>query len=252
MARLARTIATFVAASVPLVAGAQEQGADTWQWSGEVYFWGPSLSGETTSGDDLSLGIDKILENLNFGLMGAVAAQRGPWTIFGDYIYLNLEDDIHTSANVVGLDVKARADIKLQGWISTAGAAYRVIEKPGYSLDVLGGGRILWLDTELDYDVSSAVGSIDGSVSEKDTALDAIVGIRGEADLSDKWYLTYYGDIGAGQSDLTGQALASVNYRLGRADLSVGYRYLHWDLRDFGPIDTLDLHGPFVGVRFDF
>ena len=90
------------------------------------------------------------------------------------------------------------------------------------------------------------------SESESGSNWDAVVGLRGETDLSDRWYLTYYGDVGAGDSDLTWQAAAAVNYRLEKVALSLGYRYIEWDFDDFGPFNDLDLSGAFAGVIVPF
>ena len=76
--------------------------------------------------------------------------------------------------------------------------------------------------------------------------------MRGKADINDKWYLSYYADVGTGDSDLTVQALAAVNYRLETVHLTAGYRYLEWDFDDFGPFDDLDLSGAFAGAKFYF
>ena len=46
---------------------------------------------------------------------------------------------------------------------------------------------------------------------------------------------------------------AAVNYRFEKFDLSLGYRYLDWDLgSDFEPADDLNVKGVYVGAKFDF
>lgn len=247
MKALIQVLIAGLAALVPISADAQDVAGDKWEWSAELYFWGASLSGETTGGDDIDIGIDTIVDDLNFGAMGFINGQRGDWSVFADAIYLNLEDQKSTTANIIGVPITVRAKVDLQGVISTAGVGYRVYEAPLASLDALAGGRLLWLDSDLNFDV----GPLGAKVSDSETTIDAIVGLRGKTSLSPKWYLSYYGDIGTGQSDLTWQALGSVNYKFERLEVSVGYRYLSWDLDDFGPFDKLDLHGPFAGVRFN-
>ena len=79
---------------------------------------------------------------------------------------------------------------------------------------------------------------------------DAVVGLRGNTRFNEKWYMSYYGDIGTGDSDLTWQAMAALFYHFKKAEVGVGYRYLDFDLNDFGPIDELKLKGPFLGVKF--
>ena len=232
---------------------AQDSSSDSWDWSAEVYFWGASLGGETTSGDDIDLGIDKILEDLEAGAMGTVAASKGQWTIFSDMIYLDVKDSGSATTGVgPASSVTIDASIELKGFITTLGAGYRAYEQSGNSLDVIGGLRYLWLESEIDIDVGPPVGPLDVNEKDDGTNTDVVVGLRGKADINDKWYLSYYADVGTGDSDLTVQALAAVNYRLETVHLTAGYRYLEWDFDDFGPFDDLDLSGAFAGAKFYF
>lgn len=229
---------------------AQDRSSDSWKWGAELYFWGASLGGSTTSGGDVDIGIDTIIKDLKFGAMGTIAARKGDWTLFADMIYLDVGDSGSANATIGPISVPVTASIDLKGFITTAGAGYRVYDQSGVLIDATGGVRYLWLDATLDVNVPS----IPRSVREEESGSnwDAVVGFRGKTDLNDKWYLTYYGDIGAGDSDLTWQALAAVNYRLDRVDLALGYRYLKWKFDKFGPFNDLDLSGAFAGVKVAF
>ena len=230
-------------------ASAQERSPDSWKWGAEIYFWGASLGGKTTSGGDVDIGIDKLIENLKFGAMGAIAAQKGDWTVFGDLIYLDVGDSGTVSANVGGMPVPVNASIDLKGVISTSGVGYRVYNQSHTALDAVVGVRYLWLDAHLDVAVPGrpAIGA-----GESGSNWDAVVGLRGKTELNDRWYLTYYADVGTGNSDLTWQALAAVNYRLEKVHLTLGYRYLDWNLGKFGPFHDLNLSGAFAGVKIPF
>lgn len=228
--------------------------SEGWKWAAEAYFWGASLGGSTTSGGDVDVGIDKIIDDLQVGAMGLVIARKDKLSFFADMIYLDVEEKDTTTADIGPISVAAAADIELKGFIATTGVGYRFYEASGTSLDVTGGIRYLWLDGEIDVDINVPVPPITRSVSESESGSnwDAVVGLRGQTDLSDEWYLTYYGDVGAGDSDLTWQAAAAVNYRLEKVTLSLGYRYLEWDFDDFGPFNDLDLSGAFAGVIIPF
>lgn len=244
-----------IAATVALSIGgtsaiAQDAQSTAWEFGGEIYFWGASLGGNTTSGGDVDIGIDTIIDDLKFGAMGTLAAHKGNWTLFADMIYLDLGDDASTTATIGPIAFPVNASIDLKGFITTAGAGYRVYDQGATSLDLTGGIRYLWLDATLDVSLPSIARAV--QEEESGSNWDAVVGFRGRTDLSDKWYLTYYGDVGAGDSDLTWQALAAVNYRLKRVDLTVGYRYLDWEFDDFGPFDDLNLSGAFAGVKIPF
>ena len=92
-----------------------------------------------------------------------------------------------------------------------------------------------------------------GSVKESESASnwDGVVGIRGKTELSDRWYLTYYADVGAGESDLTWQAIAGINYRFEALDVVLGYQHLKWEFDD-QLLEDLEMYGPALGVKFFF
>lgn len=221
---------------------------ETWTGGAELYFWGANLGGETTTGDDIDVSIDDIVKDLKFGAMGTIAGQRGPWGVFADLIYLDLTDSKTTNANVGGVSVPVLGDLELKGFISTFGVGYEVVETAATTISAIGGARYLWLDGNIGLNGAGL------SVSEGESGnnWDGVVGFRGETELNEKWYLTYYADVGAGDSDLTWQALGAVNYRLGRVDLALGYRYLEFDFDDSGPFQSLNLSGAFAGVKIPF
>ena len=233
---------------------AEENPSDGWKWAAELYFWGASLGGSTTSGGDVDVDLDTIIDDLDVGAMGLVIARKNKLSFFADMIYLDVEEEDTTTASIGPISVAAAADVELKGFIATTGVGYQVYESAHTSLDVTGGIRYLWLDGEIDVDINVSFPPISRSVSEEESGSnwDAVVGLRGKTDLNDTWYLTYYGDVGAGDSDLTWQAAAAVNYRLEKVTLSLGYRYLEWDFDDFGPFDDLDLSGAFAGVIIPF
>ena len=222
---------------------------DRWNWTAEVYFWGASLGGDTTTGTNIDIGIDTIIDDLKLGAMGAISAHKGRWAGFADLIYLDLDDKANTVANTPIGPLPVAAKIELKGVVSTAGVGYQLQNQGGTNLHLVGGLRYLWLDARLDLNVTG-LGSI--VEDESGTNVDAIVGLRGTTDINDKWYLSYYADIGTGESDFTWQALAAVNYRMEKVDLVLGYRYLDWEFDDYGPFDDLNLSGAFLGVKIPF
>lgn len=224
----------------------QETG--NWQWGAELYFWGANLDGRTITGDDIELDIDQIVKDLKFGAMGAVAARKNDLTLFADVIYLDVGDSNSTNVDVGGAPVEVDGDIDLKGVISTFGLGQRVYDQGNTSIDVTGGIRYLWLQA----DIGLEAAGLSVSEAQSGTNIDGVVGFRGTTDLNEDWYLSYYADIGTGQSDFTWQALGAVNYRFERVDVAVGYRYLDWKFNDFDPFDDLSLHGAFAGLKFAF
>ena len=91
-----------------------------------------------------------------------------------------------------------------------------------------------------------------GREKESGSNWDFIVGARGRTDLTEKWYIHYYADIGTGDSNSTWQAIAGINYRFSKVDVTVGYAHMDWDLDDDAMIKDMTLKGPYAGIKFRF
>lgn len=248
-------LAAGFATSMLLITSVQaETSSDNWNFSGQVYIWGAGIDATTAAGDDLSLSFSDIIDNLDMTFMGSIAAQKDKVTLFADLIYMDLSDSTNSTVKIFDSPLlpgfKARVKIGLESYISTFGAAYRVFENDTTDLNVLAGARYLWLEAKLDIDTSLPTPK--HRISESGHNWDGVVGMRGKTDLSDKWYLTYYGDVGAGDSDLTWQAAAGLNYRFDKVDAAFGYRYLDWEFDNTAALSDLTIDGPYAGVRFAF
>ena len=82
-----------------------------------------------------------------------------------------------------------------------------------------------YLHINADVDIKSGIldsTSLDGSGDW----VDAIVGVRRSVRVGDKWERACSGDMGAGGSEFTWQAMASVGYGFDWGDLKVGWRHL--------------------------
>jgi hypothetical protein len=115
-------------------------------------------------------------------------------------------------------------------------------------LDLLAGARYFNLDVDLEADV----GGRKVKDSDSEDVLDGIIGAQVLIDLSERWYLSCYGDVGAGDSKLTWQAWPGIGYRLEKVDVVAGYRHLEWETDDGDTIDDLNFSGPMLGVQFRF
>jgi len=249
---------SWVAAAVLLFGTAAAVGAegesarDQWKFKGEVYLWGASIKGDTNANDPIDIEFRGLLKNLDFAFMGTFAASKDKWTLFTDLVYLDVEDDYKSTANIIGRPIETKVDVELEGFITTLWGAYTFPETENTALQGLAGARYLWIEVDMAFDI----GNRKVKTSPSGHVWDGVVGMRGTTQLNDKWYLAYYGDVGTGESDLTWQALAAINYRFKKVDAVFGYRYLRWNFDEgtsFGKeIDDLYLSGPFAGVKFRF
>jgi len=234
---LTASILILIVCSAGTVSAEESAVDETWKFDAEIYFWGASIGGNSASGSDIDVAIDDILDNLKFAAMGVAAVRKGKWSLNTDLIYLDMEDSA-TLAPGVG------ANLELFGWVVTPFVGYSLVNTERIRLDILGGARYLNLKADLRV----------GSARAEDSGgnWDGIIGVRGDVNLTEKWFLPYHFDIGTGESDLTWQAFGGIGYRFKWFDAAVAYRYLSWDFDDNKALDDLYFHGPFAGIRFSF
>jgi hypothetical protein len=237
---------------VAIPAAAQpEADPHRWQFYGELFLWGASLDGKSVTGD-IDVPFDDIFDSLEFAAMGTVAASRDKWVLFADLIYLDVEDGASVTAGALAPGVQAEVDVGVKGFTSTLGGAYRVVHSERASFHALAGARYFSLDADVDVGIPAV--SVQQRLSDSGSVWDGVIGVRGEIALGDneKWYLTYYGDIGTGDSDLTWHAVGGINYRFERAALVVGYSHLEWDFDSGSLVKDLSISGPYAGLQYRF
>jgi hypothetical protein len=244
---LAIVLCCLQAASLPVKA-ATGPDADRWTFGGSVYLWAAGVEGTSAEGDDIDISFTELLDSLEGGIMGVVAAQKGKWTVIADLLYLSIHEEDETTANLVGLPVELDVDVKLRGFVSTFGVAYRVIDEDRTSLDLLAGAR--YFDLDVDFEAEFAAQKIE--YSDSGDALDGIIGGQALISLTDRWYVSFYGDVGTGDSEVTWQAWPRVGYRFGNVDAVAGYRHLAWETDDGDTFEDLSFSGPMLGVKFRF
>jgi hypothetical protein len=252
---------------IPLLSSAAaEAETDEWKFRANVYAWLPSLEGETTfkgpDSPDGSVDIEKILDSIESAFMGGLAAEKGRWGVFSDYIYLDLSN---TEANTRSLsfgnlgvpaDVSYKTTLGITGWVWNTAGTYSVVDNSWYSMSVLAGVRFLDLEEELDWKLSTQIGdapvnSRSGNVKVEDNVLDAIVGVRGKVKFGQSnWTAPYYLDVGTGDTDYSVQGAAGINYAFKSFDLTMSYRYLEWNLDSDDALENLSFSGMQFGIGY--
>jgi hypothetical protein len=244
------------------------QDAQGWRWSGSLNLFLPSLSGTSTfpasaGGSAPSVDVNKLLESLNTAFMGSLEARNGRWGLFTDLIYMDLSADRSGSRDFslggAALPAGASANVSygLKGWSWTVAGSYAMAAGPLQMVDVIGGARLLDIQSHLDWTTSGNVGSLalaDRS-GVRDSRLrnwDAIVGAKGRYVLpgSPKWFLPWYLDVGTGNSRLTTQAMAGVGYAFSWGDVVGSWRYLGYEFKSDSGLQDLRFSGPMVSAVF--
>lgn len=224
--------------------------AKEWEFSLGLYALLAGIEGEAQVGDlsaDIDVDFEDILDNLDMTVMVTGQARRGKFSLQGDFIYL--ATSVSDSINDRAFD---RVKLELDTAIFTGIAAYRVWECPEGYLELGGGFRMLNMDTDIKLEDNITANPTVKAGSSK-TAWDGIVAARYVRQFSSKWSLRIYGDIGAGDSDLTWQLWANVGYALSdRATFLAGYRHLTHEFDSGNTSLDLDISGPQLGVLMTF
>ena len=246
----------------------QAQSADDWKFEASLYAYLPTIAGTSTfpaqgGGGSASVDIGTILDNLKMTFMGSFEARRGNWGLLADVIYLDVGDTEEQSQVLsiggIGLpaDVNARVSYDLKGWVSTLAGTYRLVAREGYTADVVVGTRVLNMQPTLNWQLTGNVASIpvadrQGSREADEKNWDLIVGFRGRAAFGPdgRWFVPYYLDVGAGESQFTWQAMAGIGYSFGWGDVVGSWRYIDYRMESGKPLEELSFNGPAIAAVF--
>jgi hypothetical protein len=230
---------------------------ESWKLDLDVHFWLPRHEITTTSGDDLDMDIDDVVQNVDFTGQAGLKARKHRWRLYGDVFFGRVSaDDIGSVTRPVGPLSIARsisAKYKEEAWIVNAAAGYNLVDDEQWTLDVFAGLRYTHLDVALSLDLKTRL-LPGGGIRLEDSSdhLDGTVGVGGVIVFSDRWYARYHADIGGGDTDLTWLAQAVLAYRFDSVDAYAGWRHTEWRGIDSAVLEDLTLTGPVIGVRFKF
>jgi hypothetical protein len=240
-----------------LLASTGAQASDDWRFAGTLYLWAAGINGETVRGAEIDVDFDTLLDNLDMGFMGAVEARRGPWSAIADVVYLNVSADKGATVKVpvapdslVAVDVDA--GVKTRGWAISLLGAYTIWSDERATVDVLAGARYLELKAGFDLGLRAGGQQLVRERSVLGTAWDGVVGVKGQVRLDERWYLPFYADVGAGDSDLTWQLFGGVGYAFDWGEVSLVYRHIDWQFEGNRGLDNLSFSGPAAAVTWRF
>ena len=268
---IALSFAIIIMATLASTGAFAQQAAsdsDAWQFGVSIYGWFPDIAGETAftqpgGSNDFTIDIDNILDNLKFTLMGIVDVRKGRWGLLTDLIYMDVGDsETGTREASIGrrdlpVNATANVDLDIKSWIWTIAGYYRALEQNGWTLDLAAGARYLDVEQSVNWNVTGNVGPIPipdrtGAATAKLSNWDAIVGARGRFAFGDQkaWFVPFYVDLGAGDSDFTWQGIAGLGYAFKWCEITAVWRYLYYDLSSDKPIKDMNFSGPAIGATF--
>lgn len=259
-------VITALCAVSSSVCSAQDLSEDRWHWQAAIYAYLPAIGGKTTfpsSGTDVSVDAQTIIENLKMTFMGTIEGHRGEWGVFTDLVYVDVGDtrsrtrDFTIGGNDLPADASARLRLDIKATVWTLAAARRVVPDAASPVSLLAGVRLFDVRQTLDWGLSGNVALVplgvrEGRQSASLSNWDAIVGVKGRYALAPKsrWFLPYYADIGTGESKLTWQLMGGVGYAFGWGDVVGAWRHVDYRMDSGQAIERMNFSGPTLAAVF--
>ncbi len=223
---------------------------DGWTFAVSPYFWAAGMSGDSgvfglpTVHTDMSFG--DIWDELDFAAMAIGEARYGRYSIFTDLMYSKISDSSGTPRGVIADSVEVTSET----FAGMVGGGYSVLESDRGNLDLVGAARLWYAKTEISFN-----GGILDGVDRSDSAtwVDGLAGVRARYSLTDNWYLTGWGLVGAGQADVDWDVAGGIGYKFNdRFSGVAGYRALGVDYSNDGFVMNIVEQGPIFGVVMHF
>jgi hypothetical protein len=235
----------------PVAPEMQKVEAGGWTFAASPYFWAAGLSGNVAQfGLPTTVHIDQdfgdILKNLDFAFMAAGEARNDRFSIFGDVMYTKISTGAGTPRGIIADSV----DLTSESFAGLLGTGYSVVKSDKGYLDVVAATRLWDVRTEISVN-GGLLGGRD--VSDGETWVDGLAGIRARYNFNDKVYATGWGLVGAGQAKADWDVAAGLGYQFNDKWSAVaGYRALGVDYSHDGFVFDVVQQGPILGLAMHF
>lgn len=226
--------------------------------------WAPAISGEIEGGGDridIKIPFGDIFNDLSFGIMGEVYAQKGPWSFALKVNYMDTEDETVTpglTSPIWGIPIAPshRVETSLKMSANDLLVRYQVHD----NLMLYTGVRHLYSKMDLDIAaLGTGLITVNTKVNVADDHLfDWLAGAAFVHWLNDRWGVKVNGDFAlAGDNDRDYSLSGLIFYKISKLNnIWAGYRYLNIgnDTDSEAGTFTVDFsqHGPMLGWAFTF
>jgi hypothetical protein len=258
----------LTALSVFAVPGAAEAAARQWRFEAALYGWVSEVDGDIAVRDNASgeywlVRPETFFEGTTMLFGARLEASNGLFGGFLDLTYVGYDDTgpvRFVTAEAIE-PIEGEGELEHTGGVATFAGSLSLTNHPRYPTQFFLGGRYIDVDTDLSWTIDDSV-SLPPFLGHKGTAdsgysaFDGIAGLRGRVYLSPKrkapWFISYYADAGAGESDLTWQAALGAGFRFTNGDLSLVWRHLQYDVPSDAMREDFHFTGPVFSAAFRF
>jgi hypothetical protein len=221
------------------------------KWTYTIAFpmiWAPEINGKVRGGQtiDFTIEFKDIIENLSFGLMGELYANKGPFGVAFRTNYMRVENE-RSSSGLINVQVQS----ELRMGVNDLLASFRVHEK----LRLVTGVRHVF--AKLDLDIQGNFINEQVTVTD-DNSFDLLFGINFDHWFTDRWGIMLNSDVGVvGDNDRDFTVEFRALYRISSLNnFWFGFRYLNigGDTEVDGIEYSVDMSqvGPTLGWAFTF
>jgi len=239
---------------ISLPVNAATDDTDTWHFQLAPYGWLAGQNGTVATlpplpPADIDIDFyDDIIGNINGALFLVGETHKGRYGLVADIAYVDIEIEDPTPGPLFTLLTS-----RTESWIVSVAGLYRLTEKQGAFLDLIGGVRYWSVDSTLTLQQGLLPTS---SASNTEDWLDPIIGLKGLTPLGDsKFFVSGFlvlGGFGAG-SDFMWDANLNLGFRWTPGfSTTLGYRYLDVDYEDGNFLYDVAQDGLTLGLSWRF
>jgi len=226
--------------------------SDAWRFSITPYVMVPTLSGNIQLGGgngggdgSIDLPTGNADSDWQFSVPLAFDLGKGRWGVGLEFFYLGYsgEAELGKSSKI---DQQLDYDVTLTH--TKAFVYYRALEDEKHVLDLYAGANVIYLKFETELS-----GLFNGSADSSNTWVDPVIGVRYHYTMSDHWSIFARGELGAGDSSLTYDAMLGIDYALNdHWSFGGGYRSIGLDFSSSEADYEIQLNGPLLGATYTF
>lgn len=234
--------ATFAGSSFvdPKVIPIEAEPESEWKFGIEVYSWAASLGGELSVGGfehDFGYGFGDILQELDMAGFATMNLRYKRFSFLGDFLYIKLSP---TATPTFPPFLTSNLGVHLI--VANGMGLYRVWEGEKGFLELGGGLRYVYNNTKATTSSLLLPARFSSSTLH---SLNGVAAMHGIYRWTPDFYTGVYADVGAGDANLTWQALGSVNYSLTEnVTASAGFRWLQFNADRL----KIAMFGPYAGL----
>jgi hypothetical protein len=280
---LSTTVLPAVAQQAPAPGKPAEhvKGYDDWNFTVSLDGWLTSFQGDITAKGktaSVDVALDDVLDllfngKIVFTIDGRFEVSKGPWGFYAELEYVKLGDSGSGQKNIdipilnpPGITIRGNADVTSVYSVGEAALSYDVYASPclvanmpDLIAEVLAGARYQYLQTKVDLEIQGPLKTRTFEADKSKDWVDPFVGGRILWRPGTNWITSLETDFGGFtvSSDFTFNIRAEAVYRINKwFFMNAGYRALYTDYETGSGNEkfayNMWVHGPFMGVGFEF